>query len=104
MHGISVVSALAAAYVHQVLRYGEYMWPSFSMFFGSWVAHYFIILIVIGFFYMFSQTTHEFFFGSNSSERKISIEESVIYGSLFVLVLSVFLFLLGLLAGIHPAA
>ena len=92
MHGISIVSALAAAYVRQVLQYGEYIWSSFSHFFGSWVLHYFVLLIVIGVFYMFSQTTHEFFFGSNNSERKLSVEEAVIYCSLFLLILSVFTF------------
>ena len=94
MHGISIVSALAVAYVHRVLRYGEYAWPSFSQFFGSWLLHYFAVLIVAGIFLTVSRYTYEFFFGSESSETEISIDKAVIYCSLFLLIISVLIFLL----------
>ncbi len=91
---VAAIAGLMTAYVRRVLQYHQYSWDSALDFFGWWFIHYIAVILVIGITHAIVQASEVWLLDRNTASRKLSLEDSVIYGSVMFIVAAVFILML----------
>lgn len=92
--GIAAIAGLMVAYVRRVLQYHQYSWDSALDFLGWWFLHYVAVVLILGIAYAITQANENLLFDRNAESRQLSLEDSVIYGSVVVIVAAISIFIL----------
>lgn len=91
-HAIFIVSALVVAFVRHNIQYGDYDFGgSWGMFFGSWVIHYFVLVIVGAVSYVIIENKSGFFWGQDEAP-KLTADQFLYVLAIIALVASVLTF------------
>lgn len=90
---VAGVAGLVAAYVRNIAQYHRYSWDSTEVFLVSWLIHYVAIILCAGIACLVAQSGLSARLGASENLRKLPLEDAVILAALFVLVVSVLMFI-----------
>jgi divalent metal cation (Fe/Co/Zn/Cd) transporter len=89
-----VITGIVVAYVRLVVQYGHYSWESMGQFLISWFIHYLGAWFIVAISYGVIKATENIFFEYGETEERLSIDQVIVYVSIFVLTISVFIFVI----------
>jgi len=91
-NGLLIITGLVVAYVRRVIQYGNYSWDSVVQLLGWWLLHYLAVGLVAAVAYGCIKGTEKFFFGYESGEKGLGVDEALVYISVVILVAAVAVF------------
>jgi hypothetical protein len=91
---LAAVTALAVAYLRQILQYRSYSWVSVGEFASIWFIHYIAVGLLAIIAYACIKTWEKFFLGENPEYHRLDIDEALFYIFATLLVTAVAVFLI----------
>lgn len=92
--GLVAIAGLLVSYTRLVLQYHQYSWDSVLQFLGWWFLHYIAVIIILGIAYAIFQGAFGSLLGRYLESNKLSMEQSMIYGSIVVIVAAISILIL----------
>jgi hypothetical protein len=88
-NALYVVTALAFAFVRNLLQYGRHTWDSVTEFAITWFIHYLALLVAGGIFYVVLVSVGKRF----ADDKEVSVDTAMLHFCLAVLVLCALAFI-----------
>jgi len=90
---IAAVAGLIVTFVRNIVQYHRYSWDSIEGFLGTWFVHYIAIVLCAAIACAVVKSDTSSRLGASESVRKMTFEDAVIFAALFMIVVSVVMFL-----------